>query len=139
MNAPLYLLDTNILVHGVCGGAKWEEIKTQYNPLLQETRPIVSVVSVGELQSLAYQWGWRDDKTEQLRWLLTQFDQLDINSAPMINAYALIDTVSRRVGVRMGKNDVWIAATAYVANATLLTTDADFSHLPPGLVNVALV
>ena len=29
----------------------------------------------------------------------------------------------------MCKNDLWIAATASVLNAKLLTTDADFDHL----------
>lgn len=29
----------------------------------------------------------------------------------------------------MGKNDLWIAATAHVLGAKLLTTDADFNHL----------
>lgn len=29
----------------------------------------------------------------------------------------------------MGKNDLWIAATASVTGATLLTTDGDFDHL----------
>jgi predicted nucleic acid-binding protein len=29
----------------------------------------------------------------------------------------------------MGKNDLWIAATSSVLNATLLTTDGDFDHL----------
>jgi tRNA(fMet)-specific endonuclease VapC len=29
----------------------------------------------------------------------------------------------------MGKNDVWIAATAMVSKTTLLTTDLDFEHL----------
>jgi predicted nucleic acid-binding protein len=29
----------------------------------------------------------------------------------------------------MGKNDLWIAATATVFQATLLTTDKDFNHL----------
>jgi len=29
----------------------------------------------------------------------------------------------------MSKNDLWIAATASVLNATLITTDKDFSHL----------
>ena len=29
----------------------------------------------------------------------------------------------------MGKNDLWIAATARALNIPLLTTDADFSHL----------
>ena len=30
---------------------------------------------------------------------------------------------------KMGKNDLWIAATTAVFNATLLSTDNDFSHL----------
>ena len=29
----------------------------------------------------------------------------------------------------MGKNDLWIAATGSVLDATLLTTDDDFNHL----------
>lgn len=29
----------------------------------------------------------------------------------------------------MGKNDLWIAATAYAINAKLVTTDKDFDHL----------
>lgn len=29
----------------------------------------------------------------------------------------------------MGKNDLWIAATAAVTSSTLLTTDKDFDHL----------
>ncbi len=29
----------------------------------------------------------------------------------------------------MGKNDLWIAATASVLNLELLTTDSDFDHL----------
>ena len=31
----------------------------------------------------------------------------------------------------MGKNDLWIAATAMATGATLLTTDKDFDHLDP--------
>jgi len=29
----------------------------------------------------------------------------------------------------MGKNDLWIAATAYALEAVLLTTNGDFDHL----------
>ncbi|MET3125260.1 putative nucleic acid-binding protein [Arcicella rosea] len=29
----------------------------------------------------------------------------------------------------MGKNDLWIAATASLLNLTLVTTDSDFDHL----------
>ena len=31
----------------------------------------------------------------------------------------------------MGKNDLWIASTTKLFNATLLTTDDDFLHLSP--------
>lgn len=36
-------------------------------------------------------------------------------------------------------NDVWIAATAKAANASLLTTDRDFLHLHPHYVFVHYV
>jgi tRNA(fMet)-specific endonuclease VapC len=36
----------------------------------------------------------------------------------------------------MGKNDLWIAATAHVYEATLLTTDNDFDHLAPQFFNI---
>jgi predicted nucleic acid-binding protein len=36
----------------------------------------------------------------------------------------------------MGKNDLWIAATAKVANATLITVDSDFSHLAKSFIQV---
>jgi len=40
--------------------------------------------------------------------------------------YLLDTNISAR---NMGKNDLWIAATAYVTEATLLTMDKDFEHL----------
>jgi len=36
----------------------------------------------------------------------------------------------------MGKNDLWIAATAYTLNATLVTTDTDFDHLDGEFIEV---
>ena len=39
----------------------------------------------------------------------------------------------------MGKNDVWIAATASVLDATLLTTDNDFDHLNKEFLTVAKI
>lgn len=39
----------------------------------------------------------------------------------------------------MGKNGLWIAATARVTGATLLTTDADFDHLAPRFFNLVRV
>jgi predicted nucleic acid-binding protein len=39
----------------------------------------------------------------------------------------------------MGKNDLWIAAAAKVARATLLTTDDDFAHLAAEQVAVEVI
>lgn len=36
----------------------------------------------------------------------------------------------------MGKNDLWIAATAYAINALLLTTDGDYDHLDKSFINL---
>jgi len=51
------------------------------------------------------------------------------------DAYVKIDVYSEGIGRTMGKNDLWIAATANVTSATLLTTDKDFDHLDGAFIN----
>jgi tRNA(fMet)-specific endonuclease VapC len=36
----------------------------------------------------------------------------------------------------MGKNDLWIAATASLLNLKLITTDADFDHLDSSFISL---
>jgi tRNA(fMet)-specific endonuclease VapC len=43
--------------------------------------------------------------------------------------YAAIDSHSESIDKPMGKNDVWIAASAHALRVCLLTTDKDFDHL----------
>jgi predicted nucleic acid-binding protein len=50
---PLYLLDTNILVHLVRGDGVGQYVRDAYAPLLRDPRPLICVVSDGELCSLA--------------------------------------------------------------------------------------
>lgn len=70
--------------------------------------------------------------------MLEEILVIDINSVDILQRYAEIDAFSQgRLNSRplnmsarnMGKNDLWIAATASVLDATLLTTDNDFDHL----------
>ena len=126
---PLYLPDTNILVHLVRRDATGLRIHALYQPLLIEPRPVLCIVSAGELRSLAYQLQWGQQKTEQARFLLNYFELVSIDDPDILEAYATMDAYSERVGRSMGKNDLWIAATAKVTGATLLTTDKDFDHL----------
>jgi len=70
--------------------------------------------------------------------MLNDFMIADINIESIIEKYAEIDAYSqgklkgKKVNFtarNMGKNDLWIAATAAVLSVELLTTDKDFEHL----------
>jgi tRNA(fMet)-specific endonuclease VapC len=127
----LYLLDTNILVAYARFGFLGQAIEASY--LLTQTPnvPLISVVSRGEMLSIAGNNNWGTQKKNDLANLLNTFITVDINNNMIIGHYAEIDVFSRRSGHPMGKNDVWIAATAKATQARLLTTDQDFDHLCP--------
>jgi len=91
-------------------------------------------VSLGEVRVLAKRNDWGDAKLRALSKALDNLVVVDINHPSVIDAYVELDLVSQSHpdGARnMGKNDLWIAACAKAAGATLLTTDNDFSHLIP--------
>ena len=131
----LYLLDTNIVVHYVRRDALGQQIEAVYALLTTPTQPLVSIVTEGELRSLAQQWQWGAAKVRQLNFYLSLFRRVPLDYPGLIDAYAVLDAHSESVGRSMGKNDAWIAATAYVTGATLLTTDQDFDHLHPAFLD----
>jgi tRNA(fMet)-specific endonuclease VapC len=66
------------------------------------------------------------------------------DNPPFIKLYAEIDTYSQNQhptlrmtesARKMGKNDLWIATTTAIFNATLLSTDNDFTHLRGVFIN----
>jgi tRNA(fMet)-specific endonuclease VapC len=128
---PLYLLDTNVLVHLVRGDAVWARVRAKYQPLLIDPRPILSVVTAGELRSLALQFNWQAEKIDQMEFYLGYLKRVSIDDSEIIQAYAVIDAYRQRTGRPLGENDGWIAATASVTGARLLTTDRDFDRLDP--------
>jgi tRNA(fMet)-specific endonuclease VapC len=127
----LYLLDTNILVHLVRGDAVWGRVRATYQPLLTDPQPVISVITAGEMRSLALQFNWKAEKIDQMEFYLGYFTRLSIDDPEIIRAYSVIDAHTQRIGQPLGKNDVWIAATASVTGARLLTTDKDFDRLGP--------
>ena len=133
-----YLFDTSILIHYIRESDVYQYIESTFLPFQTGNFPCISVVSVGEIRSFAIQRKWGALKLQKLENFLAEFVLLDINHDVVIERYAEIDAFSqnllpgRQLGLtarNMGKNDIWIAATAAVANAVLLTTDADFDHL----------
>ena len=101
-----------------------------------------SVVCHGELLSLAEKFGWGKDKRIQLQEVMATMPVIDINNESILEAYAQIDawthgksvtspdnTPPPKPAIPMKQNDIWIAATAHVSDAVLLSTDKDFEHL----------
>jgi tRNA(fMet)-specific endonuclease VapC len=132
----LYLLDTNILVHFVRDSRVWRRIVGRYDLLLHDPTPLISVVSIGELRAIARRNGWGLRRLSQADYICSHLLPVTISDDPIFNAYALIATHTTRAGRPMGENDIWIAATARAAGATILTTDHDFDHLAPALVRL---
>jgi tRNA(fMet)-specific endonuclease VapC len=125
----LVLLDTNILVHLIRQKELGKRIEAEHNLHGRTERPLISVVTIGEAISLARKFGWGIPKQQALRDLLHELVVVDINREPILERYGEIDHFSESNGRSMGKNDVWIAATAAVTGAWLITTDKDFDHL----------
>ena len=81
------------------------------------------------------QWRWADKKLAQMEFALGYFVRRSIDDPDLIRAYATIDAYCEFIGQSMGKNDLWIAATAAVTGATLITTDRDFDRIAPQVLN----
>ena len=139
-----YVLDTNILIYYLKKHEIANFIESQYSPLTSPNIAIISIVSIGELKSLAIQINWGDKKIKTLLNLLNQFIIVDVSSNELVNKYAEIDAFSQgklkskplEMSARnMQKNDLWIAATASITNSTLISSDKDFSHLHNQFLN----
>jgi tRNA(fMet)-specific endonuclease VapC len=131
-----YLLDTNVIMSFLRKDKRWFTIEGQYD--LKTSNNFISVISLGELKSLALRNKWGDYRLSLIETLNNDFGILDINMPKIIDRYAEIDCFSQdklltkplNLSARnMGKNDLWIAATTSAFNLMLLTSDMDFNHL----------
>jgi tRNA(fMet)-specific endonuclease VapC len=134
-----YIWDTNILVYAVRDTQFLETLYDRYdlsNPL---NKSYISAVTLGEIRAIAFRNRWGQKKTADLERLLPQLGVIGVtDDNALIKMYAEIDVYSQSQhptlrlptsARKMGKNDLWIAATTAIYNATLLSTDADFTHL----------
>src|SRR5262249_60675348 len=64
---------------------------------------------------------------------------LTISTTGVFKTYAAIDAYSESIGKPMGKNDVWIAASARVVNAAQLITGKVLDHLHDVLITPELL
>lgn len=128
------LLDTGILVHYIRASALGLWVENNYHLQTLPAPSFISAVTVGEIRSLARQLGWPPAKRNTLQILLKDFQIVPIDTEPIYQAYEDIDMFSHTKNRKMGKNDLWIAATAKALGALLLTVDQDFDHLHPSII-----
>ena len=132
-----FVLDTNIIILLVR-----ERNRVRMTELIglknSEHQFIISIVTVGELESFGLRNRWGKKKFDTMYGVLEDVVKVGLEYEAIINKYAQIDAFSqnkhpsRRLDLtarNMGKNDLWIAATASALDIPLITTDADFDHL----------
>jgi tRNA(fMet)-specific endonuclease VapC len=134
-----YVLDTNILIHAIRKSVIFEQINQKYALFNGKHELLISAVSIGELESFALQNQWGQKRMNDMATLLMELKPISVSvNRPLIRTYAEIDAFSQgkhptltlpNSARNMGKNDLWIATTAAIHEATLLSTDADFTHL----------
>ena len=141
-----YLLDTNIYITFIRNEKFTKYINRKYRQ--KDNILFTSCVVEGELKSFSIQRNWGINKINKMGKLLSDFTIYPIKTNQIISKYAEIDAFSQgkdptiplnRSARNMGKNDLWLAATASVLDATLITMDRDFEHLDKVFLDVLMI
>ena len=144
------VIDTCVIIHIVRDSPTGKKCITKLAELDPAPNIIVSVVTKAELISFSKQNGWGDNKINNLNLFLSNATIIDIKAADktLLDKYVQIDGYSKGKlpdnygdlmtgsSRKMGKNDLWIAATAFAINVSLMTTGGDFDHLNAKLIDV---
>jgi tRNA(fMet)-specific endonuclease VapC len=137
--SDILVLDTSIVVDVARNNRSGQAILQTYSLKTRADRPLISVVTTGEMLGIAKSQSWTSDKTKLLHELLSEFVKLDL-TADVVEAYSDLVAHCRRQNHTMGQqNDMWIAATARVTGAVLLTGDLGFSWLDPQFIRVEYI
>lgn len=133
------VLDTSVVVDVARNNRSGQAILNAYSLTNRADRPLISVITTGEVLGIAKAQAWNADKTKVLNELLSAFVKLEI-SPEVVEAYSDLVALCRTKKHTMGQqNDMWIAAAAKVAGAILLTGDRGFNWLSPQFIGVEYI
>ena len=94
-----FLWDTNLLLHRIRRSSRFDEANKTYQFQGIGNRVFLSVINVGEIESIAYQRNWGRAKWDELSSCIHGISLLGIYEE-VIHAYAKIDAYSQ------GKNSL---------------------------------
>jgi tRNA(fMet)-specific endonuclease VapC len=106
-----------------------------YDPHIDVTTtlPAISFMTRAELEQWAVLYNWGQTKRDQLRAFIEGgFITVDSNEA-LCRMWAEVRGLAQRAGRQIDVADAWIAATAMLYNAELVTHNADHFDFLPGL------
>jgi tRNA(fMet)-specific endonuclease VapC len=92
-SAPFYLLDTGVLLHLIRGKTVAEKIDAQFQLRTSGFRPLISEVTLGEMEAFARDEKWKDTRREKLKELRKELVTIDISDYRVIEAYAGFSTI----------------------------------------------
>ena len=129
--ATAYLLDTTVLLHWTRGKDQATVIEQQFNLMASPLRPLACEVSLGEMMAFSRNPRWSEAQRQRMKTVHEHVTVIDISDRRVLEAYADLSTIAQSSGwgIFHGKNDLWVAAAAKVANAHLITMDKDFLPL----------
>ena len=104
----------------------------QYLPDLANRTPLISFMTVAELDRWVLQARWGEAQRERLRQYLEPFAVLPYNRA-LCTKWAEITVAAQSRGLRIDCADAWIAATALLCDAPLITHNNSNYLGVPGL------
>lgn len=143
-----YLLDTNIIIIYSKSKEQAKRIEADHKIFAKENNLAISIVSIAEINSIIHQFKIGDQRRKGIDKILDNATRLDISYDEILKKYEEIDAFSQGKhrtkksnfsAKNMGKNDLWIAATASAFNITLVTTDKDFDHLNGEFINLKFI
>ena len=138
-DADILILDTSVVVDIARNNRSGQTILDTYSLRNRTDRPLISIITTGEMLGIAKTQSWNSEKTKVLNELPSEFVILDITSE-VVDVYADLVALCRSRNHTMGQqNDMWIAATAKVIGGVLLTGDSGFNWLNPQFIRVEYI
>jgi predicted nucleic acid-binding protein len=104
-----------------------------YEPHLVGRVPVISFMTVAELDAWADQRDWGQAARRRMERALTRYT-VHFPDRQLCRIWAAVTTAGRRMGRPIGLADAWIAATALLLGAPLVTHNAKDYAGVPGLV-----
>jgi predicted nucleic acid-binding protein len=122
-------------VHLLRNKSTGQAIEAGFELSTRPERPLLCSVVEGEIRGLAAWWGWGPAKIAKLEKTLSELVRVSAGEAEVVKSYGVLYAHQTKIGLKVGENDLWLAATASAIRGTILTCDSDFQKFDQAMVS----